>query len=296
MKEAAFDAFRWYLAGERRLARNTVEGYLNDLRTWSAAGLELESASPPEESAVQTAYAKFSEEGLKSSTLSRRSATLRAFVKYRALAHPDWEKALPYLPPARSELKLPKALSVMDVRQLLDFDPGADKAALRNRALLELLYAAGLRVSEAAALTWAQVDERRGLLKVHGKGDKERFVPFTERAAEWLFRYRDRAWSTWSEGLTRRQAETVFLSSRRKGLTRMAIWKILHKRALVAGLKHVHPHVLRHSFATHLLQGGADVRVVQVLLGHSSLDTTERYLKVTDRELKSLFEKHHPLP
>lgn len=296
MTDAAFDGFRWYLAGERRLAQNTVDAYLNDLRAWSSAGVDLEAGDPPTEAGVQAGYAAFSEAGLRTATLARRAATLRAFVKYRALGRPAWEEALAFLPPSRAELKLPKAFSVAEVRTLLDFDPGTDATALRNRALLELMYAAGLRVTEATTLTWAQVDERRGLLRVRGKGDKERFVPFTERAGEWLRRYREQVWPEWAEGLPKRQAETVFLSARRKGLTRMAVWKLLRQRALVAGLRHLHPHVLRHSFATHLLQGGADVRVVQLLLGHSSLDTTERYLKITDNELKTLFEKHHPLP
>ncbi len=290
--------FEWFLSGERRLAKNTAASYRYDLGAWTGAGLDFSRPEPPTSAEFLKALELFDGEGLRATTLNRRLATFRAFVKFRALARPDWEDLLKEVPTAKNELRLPKALGVDQVQALLEFE-GSDPSpqnALRNRALLELIYAAGLRVSEAIELTWPQIDERRGLLRVMGKGQKERLVPVTERAFQWLKAYREEVWPAWSDPRSRRYAEVVFLSARRKPLTRMAVWKILAKRALAAGLDHVHPHVLRHSFATHLLQGGADVRAVQLLLGHQSLNTTERYLKVTDDELLGLFRNHHPLP
>ncbi len=292
-RQDAVEDFLWYLQAERRLATNTLDAYRGDLEQWRGAGMDL-AAAPPPDSELVSILESFEGAGHKESTRARRTAALRAFAKYRSLSDPEWESVLRRLPAAASATLLPRALDLQEMESLLDFDPSGDLNRLRDRALLELLYASGLRVSEAITLTWAHVDERRGLLKVMGKGKKERWVPFTDRAGEWLFRYRDTAWAHWSEGLPKRIAETVFLSRRRRPLTRMGVWKLLRARALECGVDGVHPHVLRHSFATHLLKGGADVRAVQMLLGHASLGATERYLKLRDEDLQELFRRHHP--
>jgi integrase/recombinase XerD len=286
--------FRLYLSAERRLAENSVESYLFDLKSWIECGLDIESREAPGSGQILALQARMAERELSLATLIRRNAALRLYFRYRSLRDSSYHELLSEVPGAKAPEKLPKALSVDEVERILDFE-AHDPASLRNRALLELLYASGLRVSEAAEMEWTQVDERAGLLRVSGKGEKERIVPFTERAGTWLFRYRDEVWPRWSQRASRKEAVKVFLSPRLKGLTRMAIWKILHKRALEVGIEGLHPHVLRHSFATHLLQGGADLRFVQILLGHNSLATTERYLKVADDELKQLFEELHPL-
>lgn len=294
-KADELDLFGDYLRGERRLATNSIQGYLSDLRFWKLAGLDLEAAEPPSTEVLREALRHFEREKLSDRSLARRNSSLRLFTLFRSREFPGWRAFLTELPRNAKVEARPKALSVDEIARLLDFDPGDDPRRLRNRALLELIYASGLRVSEAIALERSAIDERAMLLKISGKGSHERIVPYSERAAQWLEAYWERGRPQWAEGLNRRYQETVFLSSHQKGLTRMSVWNILRARGLEAGVDDVHPHVLRHSFATHLLQGGADVRFVQALLGHRSLNTTETYLKISDTELKSLFEKLHPL-
>jgi integrase/recombinase XerD len=290
------DDFFWYLQGEKRLAPNSLSAYRADLRSWQEAGLDVAVDVSPSPDELLSALKVFEKRELKSSTLARKIASLRAYVRFRSILSPAWETLLDEMPAPREELPFPKALSVEEVETLLDFDPGADARLLRNRAMLELIYASGLRVSEAIGLGWSAVEPDRRVLRVLGKGSKERFVPYSERAAEWLERYRERVWGDWQSQALKKHKDTVFLSHLAKPLSRMAVWKLLQRRSMEAALDTpVHPHMLRHSFATHLLQGGADVRVVQILLGHSSLNTTERYLKITDSELRQVFDEFHPL-
>ncbi len=293
-KLTSLEDFRSYIALEKRLSPNTVEAYLSDLHFWGLAGLDLEGGEPPSIPALQKALLNFAAKDFEEATLARRSSALRVYAKFRSLGDIRWLEFLAATPSGRLAKVFPKALEVEDIEKLLDFEPHSARE-LRNRALLEVLYAGGLRVSELLELSWPQVRFREGLLRVLGKGKKERLVPITERALEWLERYQKEAWAPWAEGTPRRVSEKVFLSHLRRPLTRMAVWKILHARALTCGVDNVHPHVFRHSYATHLLQGGADIRFVQAMLGHESLNTTERYLKMADDELVKMFNEHHPL-
>ena len=294
--EKNLDDFLWYLQGEKRLAPNSLSAYKTDLKIWQDAGLGIFGKVTPSRETLVGVLEKFEAENRKSSTLSRRVASLRSYLRFRSILDVSWETLLEELPTPREELPFPKALSVSEVEKLLDFEPGADARLLRNRALLELIYASGLRVSEALNLSWSALEPGRRVLRVLGKGSKERFVPYSERAGRWLELYRERVWPDWQANALKKHRDIIFLSHLSKPLTRMAVWKILQKRSLEGGLEtQVHPHMLRHSFATHLLQGGADVRVVQLLLGHSSLNTTERYLKITDSELRQVFDEYHPL-
>jgi len=290
----ALEDFRAYMDGERRLSKNTVDSYLSDLNFWQLAGLDLSRPESPAAQSLRDALKTQSAQALSDATLARRSAALRLYVKFKSLQNPSWIGLLDEVPSGKLSSTFPKALDIDEIERLLDFEV-LEPRLLRNRALLELMYAAGLRVSEAITLQWSAVDERAGVLRVMGKGNKERLVPFSERAGHWLKKYREEIWPEWSAGAGRKDSEKVFLSHLKKGLSRMGVWKIIHQRALVAAIEGVHPHVLRHSFATHLLQGGADVRFVQLLLGHQSLNTTERYLKIADEELIKLFEEFHPL-
>lgn len=295
--EKALEDFQIFLRAEKRHSPATVSSYTFDMMAWMKSGLDVRKANAPSPDWIRRALKNFeTKEKLKASSLARRAATLRSFIRFKTLSDPQWESALKHLPSTKAVDFWPEARSVEEIERLLDFSPSNfEKEALRNRALLELMYASGLRVSEIIALEWNQIDERLLVLRIMGKGQKERLVPFSERAWSWLERYRNAAWSVWSEGARRGDAKKVFLSHLKKPLSRMAIWKILSKRALEAGLEHIHPHMLRHSFATHLIEGGADVRFVQAMLGHSSLNTTERYLKVADRELVKMVRAHHPL-
>jgi len=289
------EGFKNYLSIERRLSSNTVESYLSDLRAWLEAGFLPDSLPSTRIESLKTALRKFSEKDLESSTLLRRASSLRAFSRFLSLTDSSWEKLFEELPQGSLPEFFPSALDIEEIEEFLDFDPGQDALLIRNKSIFELLFASGLRVSELLNLSWQQVDERQGILRIMGKGNKERLVPYSERAGKWLFLYRDLVWQHWSEHLERRFQGRIFLNKDKKGLSRMGLWKIVQKRALQMGLdKRMHPHVFRHSFATHLLRSGVDLRAVQLLLGHASVATTERYLKITDEELHEVFKIYHP--
>ncbi len=295
----SLEDFLWYLQGERRFSKNTVESYRFDLNFWVSVGMDLETSQPPSLSFFSSMIEKFQASDMASTSKARRLSALRLFIRYKSLLSSadaeDWLQRLTITPTIREEMPLPKALALNQVESFLDFDPGLDAALLRDRALFELIYASGLRISEALGLTWGAVRFEDELLLVQGKGSKERWVPSSKRALTWLQRYRDLAWKDWALAATKKFRDHVFISARGSPLTRMGAWKAFHRRSLLSGVDEVHPHVLRHSFATHLLQGGADVRAVQLLLGHQNLTTTERYLKIDDQELKKLFAEFHPL-
>jgi integrase/recombinase XerD len=187
---------------------------------------------------------------------------------------------------------LPKALAESEIESLLRAPPDTP-LGLRDRAMLELMYATGLRVSELVGITAAQVNLRQGVLRVIGKGGKERLVPLGDEAAHWLTRYVGDARPALLKG---GRSDALFVSNRRAAMTRQMFWMLVKKHAATAGIpaKRISPHVLRHSFATHLLNHGADLRALQLMLGHSSLSTTQIYTLVAKEGLKRLHERHHP--
>lgn len=187
---------------------------------------------------------------------------------------------------------LPKSLSEADVEALLDAPQVADAIGLRDRAMLEVLYACGLRVTELISLTLEQVNLRQGVLRVFGKGSKERLVPMGEEAIAWIERYMRQARG---ELLGGQPSDVLFPSSRGEQMTRQTFWHRIKRHAKVAGIsKTLSPHTLRHAFATHLLNHGADLRVVQMLLGHSDLSTTQIYTHIARARLQELHARHHP--
>lgn len=191
--------------------------------------------------------------------------------------------------PRRSS-RLPQVLSAGDVEALIEQPDTATPLGLRDRAILETLYATGLRVSELAGLTLSGLNLDRGLVRVVGKGGRERLVPLGERAIEAL-----EAWLARGRKILTSSSDRVFVSRSGRPLSRVAIWQRLRQHALAAGLSQpVYPHLLRHSFATHLLDHGADLRVVQMLLGHADLGTTQIYTQVSKSRLKALHRLHHP--
>ena len=187
---------------------------------------------------------------------------------------------------------LPKALSEAEVEGLLQAPP-ATPLGLRDRAMLELMYATGLRVSELVGLRADQVNLRQGVLRVTGKGGKERLVPIGDEAQHWLVRYVGESRDGLLKGM---RVDALFVTARRSGMTRQMFWILVKKHALLAGIasQRISPHVLRHSFATHLLNHGADLRALQMLLGHSSLSTTQIYTLVAKEGLKRVHAEHHP--
>jgi integrase/recombinase XerD len=300
---AAGQAVRRYLdhlAVERGLAANTLAAYRRDLNRyvrWLAAAGVADPAAADEDLLV--AYLGALRSGTTSaghpyraSSIARGLASVRGFHRFLvreqlAGSDPSRQLGAPKVP-----LSLPKALTVEEVEALLGAVAGDEPQALRDRALLELLYAAGLRVSEATALDVDDVDLDDGLVRAFGKGARERLVPVgrSARAATqaWLVRGRP--------ALARpRSGPALFLNLRGSRLTRQGCWKLLRHHAARAGLAaKVSPHVLRHSFATHLLAGGADIRVVQELLGHASLATTQVYTKLSQERLLEVYLSAHP--
>jgi integrase/recombinase XerD len=187
---------------------------------------------------------------------------------------------------------LPESLSENDVESLLQAPEIVSALGFRDRAMLELLYATGLRVSELVELNFQQVNFRQGCLRVVGKGEKERLVPVGEEAMDWLERYLNQARPMI---LGARQSDYLFVTNRGSSMTRQAFWHIIKRYAKQAGIdKHLSPHTLRHAFATHLLNHGADLRVVQLLLGHSDLSTTQIYTHIAQQRLKELHSQFHP--
>ena len=188
---------------------------------------------------------------------------------------------------------LPDTLTEEEVERLLDAPNINKPQGVRDRAMLEVLYACGLRVSELIGLTLGQVNLNHGVIRVTGKGNKERLIPFGEQANEWISKFVNEARGDLLK--KNRQSDALFVSNRGSAMTRQAFWHLIKKHAKNVGIaKHLSPHTLRHAFATHLLNHGADLRVVQMLLGHSDLSTTQIYTHVAQARLQELHRKHHP--
>jgi integrase/recombinase XerD len=273
-----------------RRAPKTVEAYRRDLAALGAYLDKPVAKARVEE--LETYTAQLRADGLSAATIARRTAAARSFYRHQQLlgARDDNPAAAVRLP--RRAKPLPKTLSPSEAERLIEAAAGTQPRALRDQALVELLYGAGLRVSEAVGLEKAGIDLDDRLVRVIGKGGKERVVPIGRHAAESLRRYLARG----RPFLDARRRPELFLNARGGGLTRAGAFLILRRLAEKAGLdpRRVHPHLLRHSFATHLLEGGADLRSVQEMLGHADLSTTELYTHVTDRRRRELYFHAHP--
>jgi integrase/recombinase XerD len=276
------------LAAQR--APRTVEAYRRDL-TALATWLDRSPATATTED-LERYLADLRAEGLASATLARRIAAVRSFFRHQQLLGTRTDNPAADLDLPRRRRRLPRTLSPREAERLVEAANGAEPRALRDRALAELLYGAGLRVGEAVGLERTAVDLDQRLVRCTGKGGKERIVPIGRRAAEALRRYLARG----RPFLDRRHRPELFLNAQGGALTRAGAFLILRRLAAKAGLEpgRVHPHLLRHSFATHLLEGGADLRSVQEMLGHADLATTEIYTHVSDQRRRDLYFEAHP--
>jgi integrase/recombinase XerD len=276
--------------GATRLAPRTVDAYrrdLNDLTAYLGG-----SAAGATTAQLETYVAQMRADGLAGTTIARRIAAVRSFFRHLQLigARDDNPAAALELP--RRRRALPKTLSPGEVERLIEAATGVTPRNLRDQALVELLYGGGLRISEAVGLERGAVDLDDRYVRVIGKGNKERIVPLGRPAVDALLRYLSRG----RPYLDRRHRPELFLNAQGGALTRAGAFLILRKLAERAGLEpeRVHPHLLRHSFATHLLEGGADLRSVQEMLGHADLATTELYTHVSDRRRRELYFRAHP--
>jgi integrase/recombinase XerD len=291
MDEELIIRFLNYLAVEKGLAKNTLESYERDLRRYL---FSMKKKRPDEitQSDVVSFMALLSSGGISTRSAARGLAAIRGFHKYLltdGLAQTD---PTVNLETPRGWKRLPKTLSSADVDLLLDQPDASTLIGLRDKAMLEMIYATGLRVSELVGLRMPDVNLERGFLVVMGKGSKERAVPMGETAIAAVRAYLARA----RQGLLKgKDSEMLFISSQRRGMTRQMFWERIRFYTEKAGIgKKVSPHTLRHSFATHLLDNGADLRAVQAMLGHSDISTTQIYTHVSRERLKKIHEKYHP--
>ncbi len=296
MQASAFasdiDAYLAYLDLERGLSRNTRENYQRDLEQCAAFVARRGARDWRTVTAAEAGtWVRSLGKGAASSQ-ARKLTALRMFARFmvREGLRPDDFTAL--LAGPKVARRLPQSLSADEVARLLSSPSGGDPASLRDRALLEFFYSSGLRVSELAALTIQQVDLENGFARVFGKGSKERVVPMGARARDAVSTWISSGRPHFVKGRTRSE---LFLSSRGTSLSRVALWGIVKKHAKRAGItKSVKPHLLRHSFATHLLSGGADLRSIQEMLGHASISTTQIYTSVEGRRLLEQHARFHP--
>jgi integrase/recombinase XerD len=307
--DAAIDAYVDYLRVERGLAAATIRAYVTDLRLFGRQAPTIEAwATSAEPARGYLAAMARPPRVLRPTSLRRKAAAIRAFYRFCYAEELIGSDVAALIDLPRQMQRLPDTLDVEEVEGLLEAAGGDDLVGRRDRALLELLYAAGLRVSEALALDRVDVSLRGGFVRVIGKGDKERLVPLGDLAISAIAAYLAERDAPRLPGETRgsppapvppsghdHDGEPLFLSRRGRRLDRMAAWRVIRATARRAGLTgRVTPHTLRHSFATHLLEGGADLRVVQELLGHASITTTQLYTHVTGERLRQVYARAHP--
>jgi integrase/recombinase XerD len=288
------DEYLNFMAVEKGASRNTIDGYSRDLNRYAGfveergilqiGGIETED--------VIAYLASLHGEGLAANSVNRALAAIRGFYRYLLREKKADHTPMAHIVLAKVWTRLPDVLSREEMALLLA-QPGAETPAdIRDSAMLELMYATGIRVSEMIGLTVNSINWQVGYLIAMGKGEKERIVPVGQIANERVKRYQEVARPLLLKG---RDSELLFLNRSGKGLTRQGFWKIVKKYAAKAGLdKAIHPHTFRHSFASHLLEGGADLRSVQIMLGHADISTTQIYTHVTWERLREIHRKYHP--
>lgn len=294
-QQATIDRFCDHLWLADGLAQSTLASYRQDMLRFAQwchhDSLEVDGASRGD---IERYLASQFSEKARSSSVNRRLSTLKRYFRWRAESGALASNPCDLIDSPRSTRYLPKNLSEQQVELLLNSPDVATALGERDRAMLETLYASGLRVSELVGLKLIQVNLEQGLVKIVGKGSKERLVPLGEVAVFWLSRYMTGARAGWLP--SPRRSDFVFLTARGEPMTRQTFWHLIKRHAVVAGISPdaLSPHTLRHAFATHLLNHGADLRVVQMLLGHSDITTTQIYTHVARERLKRVHQQHHP--
>ena len=288
------DAFLAFLELEKGSSRNTLSAYQRDLAQCAGFVARAGAKRWPEVGAALLTdwlYA-LTEQGMSVASLARKLSALRSFCRHLVREGRRNDDPTELLNGPRLRRRVPDTLSVRDVARILEAPPATDEYGVRDRAILELAYSSGLRASELSGLTLTQVDLENGFVRVFGKGAKERIVPLGSSARRAIESYLASARPKLVRGST---GSALFLSDRGRAISRKTIWALVKKHAARAGLdKPVKTHLLRHSFATHLLSGGADLRAIQEMLGHASITTTQIYTAVESRRLVAEHEKFHP--
>ena len=279
---------------EDGLSANTLAAYRRDLKglaTWLGQQDQRHTLVEASEVELQS-YASHKHAGSRPASVGRRLSVFRRFYRWALRERLCTQDPTLRMEAPRQSLRMPGTLSEAQVEALLQAPDAGNSLGLRDRAMLELMYASGLRVSELVDLPSVQVGLSEGVVRVTGKGSKERLVPFGAEAGDWLQRYMREARAAILGG---QASDALFVTARGGAMTRQMFWKLVKKYALLAGIRQpLSPHTLRHAFATHLLNHGADLRVVQMLLGHSDISTTQVYTHVARERLRQLHAAHHP--
>ena len=287
------DTYLTYLRDVRRVAQNTLESYARDLVALQAFAEGLKRPVDSLDRRDLDAFVRdLMTRGLSPRSVARTVASVRGFYKFAALELKREESAAADLRAPRAWPALPKFLDLDEVDRLLAQPDTKAPRGMRDKALLEVLYASGMRVSELVSLKPGDLNLEEGYLTCVGKGDKERLVPIGHDATNWVQRYTREGRPALLHGRT---APWLFVNARGGRLSRVGFWKILKAYGLAAGISRpISPHVVRHSFATHLLERGADLRAIQVMLGHADLSTTQIYTHVLEARLRAVYDKYHP--
>lgn len=285
-----------YLNFEKGLSENTIMAYKNDIKNYIEylSSLNIESFSQITHHIINNFIIYLYELGLNETSRIRYLSSVRSFHKFlvenKTLKEDVSEKVI--FP--KSHKKLPEVLSFLEIQKLMDSIDTNTLPGIRDRAIIEILYACGLRVSELCNLENQNIIWDYEVLRIVGKGNKERIVPIGSTALFWFNEYLTKSRPNFIKSNSKTNS-ALFLNQRGSKLTRMGVWKILHNHAVKVGLgEKVHPHIFRHSFATHLLEGGADLRAVQEMLGHSDISTTQIYTNIDREYIKSVHKKYHP--
>lgn len=282
-----------YIRIERGLSENTIKSYRQDLQQFGAYLTTEQLALEAVDHVVVLAWLNHLRlAGKSNNSVIRMVTSMRKFFGYLAQEKLVTPNPMRDIKPPKKATHLPAVLSVAEIDALLAVPTDKKPLEIRNRALLEVMYATGLRVSELVNLKLSDLHLQLGLIQTIGKGDKERIIPIGEVAADWLTRY----FSVSRLALLKNKTSPfVFLNDRGGQLTRQGVWKIIKKLVLAAGItKDVSPHTLRHSFATHILENGADLRIVQELLGHADISTTQIYTHISKKRLSEVYDHYHP--
>ena len=291
--EEKIKEFLQFVTVERELSENTISAYRTDLQDFLSFILQKNIPSwdkinyPLLVSYIELLRRK----GLSSFSISRRLSTVRNFFKFLTVEKHITEDPTEILESFKRERNLPFVLSVEKIISIFKEVDVSQSMGVRNRALLELLYATGMRVSEVAHLKMDSINIEGGYVRILGKGYKERIVPCGKYAKRWLKRYLKEVRPFLHKG---RDENYIFLNKSGERLSRQGIWKLIKRCGVMSGISKIHPHTLRHSFATHLLERGADLRFIQELLGHADISTTQIYTQLNRKRLKEIHKRYHP--
>ncbi|MEA3475226.1 MAG: site-specific tyrosine recombinase XerD [Candidatus Cloacimonadota bacterium] len=289
--QSLINKFKFYIKVEKGLTENSVSAYISDIVNFASFINDEDLKKVNAQKVIEFLNYLYKNKA-EDTTVARKRSSLANFYKFllgeELINEPIFEK----FPAPKISLKLPDVLSIEEVNTLINSVKTNDKYGLRNRAMLEFLYSTGARISEMIHLRISDILWNGGLVRLFGKGRKERYVPISNIALEYCQKYLNEARN---KLLKEKQSNIMFLNRFGNKLSRMGCWKIFEKYVMEAGIKaKVSPHTLRHSFATHLLEGGANLRVVQALLGHSSISTTQIYTNIDRKYLKEIHSLYHP--